>query len=165
MKNIGIFIFAIFLCFTLTAQNVSTTSDSKSNTTESNHKKSSKEKYEIIKISQEEFAKHYYNYKDSTSVYKGKVPLIVDCYADWCGPCKRLSPILQELNDEYMGKIKIVKINTDENRDLAYTLKISSIPTLLFLVPNKKPVRTMGLLPKEQLKEIIDTYLLKEKDR
>lgn len=165
MRKIVLFFAVIFLCLSLFAQNVTTSSDSKSTTTVSNNKKTSKEKLEIVKISQEEFAKQYYNYKDSTAVYKGKVPVIVDCYADWCGPCKRLAPILQELNEEYMGKIKIVKINTDENRDLAYTLKINSIPTMLFLVPNKKPVRTLGLLPKEQLKEIIDTYLLKEKDR
>ncbi len=165
MRKIVLFFAVIFLCLSLFAQNVATSSDSKSTTTVSNNKKTSKEKLEIVKISQEEFAKQYYNYKDSTAVYKGKVPVIVDCYADWCGPCKRLAPILQELNEEYMGKIKIVKINTDENRDLAYTLKINSIPTMLFLVPNKKPVRTLGLLPKEQLKEIIDTYLLKEKDR
>lgn len=166
MKKLLSFIVIALFCCSLMAQNVTTAESEITKQEQKNSQKSSKdkEKFKIVKISQEEFAKDYFNYKDTTAVFKGKVPVIVDCYADWCGPCKRLAPILEELNEEYAGKIRIVKINVDENRDMAQRLGVRNIPTMFFFVKNEKPARTMGLLPKEQIKEIIDKYLLNEKD-
>lgn len=163
MKKLFSFIVIALFCCSLMAQNVIANEQDKAKQ-EQNDSKKSKEKYKIVKISQDEFAKEYYNYKDTAAVFKGKVPVVVDCYADWCGPCKRLAPILEELSEKYAGKIKIVKLNVDENRDLAQTLQVSSIPTMFFFVKGSKPGRTVGLLAKEQIEEIINTYLLKEKD-
>ncbi|MBQ7734366.1 MAG: thioredoxin [Bacteroidales bacterium] len=123
-------------------------------------KKQDKEKLEIITLTQEEFVKKIFDYNDTTMIYKGKKPAIVDFYADWCGPCKRLSPILDQLLKEYDGAFIVYKVNVDHNKDLARALQVYNIPTLLYLVPKQKPKRSMGLLTKEQLKEIIDKYLV-----
>ena len=125
-------------------------------------KKQDKEKLEPITLTQEEFAKKIFDYNDTTMIYKGKKPAIVDFYADWCGPCKRLSPILDQLLEEYDGAFIVYKVNVDNNKDLARALQVRNIPTLLYLVPKQQPKRSMGLLTKDQLKEIIDKYLVVE---
>lgn len=122
--------------------------------------KADKEKLEPITLTQEEFVKKIFDYNDTTMIYKGKKPAIVDFYADWCGPCKRLSPILDELLNEYDGEFIVYKVNVDKNKDLARALQIRNIPTLLYLAPKQKAKRSVGLLTKDQLKEIIDKYLV-----
>ena len=126
-------------------------------------KKQDKEKLEPITLTQEEFVKKIFDYNDTTMIYKGKKPAIVDFYADWCGPCKRLSPILNQLLEEYDGAFIVYKVNVDHNKDLARALQVRNIPTLLYLTPKQKPKRSMGLLTKDQLKEIIDKYLVETK--
>ena len=125
-------------------------------------KKHDKDKLEPISLTQEEFAKKIFDYNDTVMIYKGKKPASVDFYADWCGPCKRLSPILDELLNEYDGAFIVYKVNVDHNKDLARALQVRNIPTLLYLVPKQQPKRSMGLLTKDQLKDIIDKYLVVE---
>lgn len=128
-------------------------------------KKQNKEKLEPITLTQEEFVKKIFDYNDTNMIYKGKNPAIVDFYADWCGPCKRLAPILDQLLEEYNGAFIVYKVNVDHNKDLARALQVRNIPTLLYLAPKQKPKRSMGLLTKDQLKEIIDKYLMVEGEK
>ncbi len=104
-----------------------------------------------------------YNYEANPNDWKfeGKRPAIVDFYATWCGPCKALHPILEELSKEYSGKIDIYQIDVDQEKDLAAAFGIRSIPTLLMIPMNEKPRITQGALPKDQLKKAIDEFLLK----
>ena len=94
--------------------------------------------------------------------FEGKRPAIVDFYATWCGPCKALHPILEELSKEYSGKIDIYQIDVDQEQDLAAAFGIRSIPTLLMIPMNEQPRISQGALPKDQLKKAIDEFLLKQ---
>jgi thioredoxin len=81
--------------------------------------------------------------------YSGTIPCIIDFYADWCGPCKMVSPVLEELAREYDGKVAIYKINTEEQQELAALFGITSIPSLLFVPMDDKPQMAMGAMPKQ----------------
>lgn len=88
------------------------------------------------------------------------IPVLVDFYADWCGPCKMVAPILEELAKEYDGKINIYKIDTEAEQELAAVFGIRSIPSLLFCPKGEKPQMAQGALPKDVLKDAIEKILL-----
>lgn len=92
--------------------------------------------------------------------FKGKVPAIIDFYADWCGPCKAVAPVLEELSDEYEGKLNIYKIDTEKERELSSLFGIQSIPTFLFLPVTGDPIIQRGAFGKEVFREVIETRLL-----
>ena len=158
MKRFIITLLCLCFCGMMAAQTDATSAEKPAKA--KTEKKQDKDKLEPITLTQEEFVKKIFDYNDTTMIYKGKKPAIVDFYADWCGPCKRLSPILDQLLKEYDGAFIVYKVNVDHNKDLARALQVYNIPTLLYLVPKQKPKRSMGLLTKEQLKEIIDKYLV-----
>ncbi len=85
--------------------------------------------------------------------FEGDKPCLVDFYAEWCGPCKMLAPVLEELKNEYEGKLDIYKINTEQEQELASMFGIRSIPSLLFIPKDGEPQMAQGALPKEQLKK------------
>ena len=116
-----------------------------------------------IHLTKDEFLKKVVNYETSPDTwnYLGDKPAIVDFYADWCGPCKSLSPILEELAEDYDGKIYVYKINVDEQQELASVFGVQSIPTLLFIPMKGEPQISRGLVPKPTLKKAIDDFLLK----
>ena len=89
----------------------------------------------VIHINQSEFIEKVYDYKKNPDkwVYEGSKPAIIDFYADWCGPCRRLSPVLEKLAEKYKDKIVIYKVNTDKERELAAAFGITSLPTLVFI--------------------------------
>lgn len=91
--------------------------------------------------------------------FKGEIPAIIDFYADWCGPCKRVAPIMEELAKEYDGKVKIYKIDTDKEKQLAGMFGIRSIPSILFIPVEGQPQMTTGALPKENFVEFINEIL------
>ncbi len=94
----------------------------------------------------------------------GSLPCVIDFYADWCGPCKAIAPVLEELAAEYDGQIYIYKIDTEAEQELAAMFGIRSIPSLLFVPMEGQPRMAQGALPKNTLKEAIDEVLLnKEK--
>ena len=96
--------------------------------------------------------------------YEGDLPCIVDFYADWCGPCKRVSPILEDLSKEYAGKIRVYKVNTDQERELSSAFQIQSIPSLLFVPKTGQPQMSMGAIGKEDFVKAINEVLLAQKN-
>ena len=96
--------------------------------------------------------------------YKGDKPAIIDFYADWCGPCKMITPILEELNTEYGDNINIYKIDTEKEAELAAVFGIKSIPSLLFIPLGEQPQMAMGALPKETFKKVIKDVFKIEKN-
>jgi len=92
--------------------------------------------------------------------FLGKKPVLIDFYATWCGPCKALEPVLDELATEYDDKIDIYKVNTEDEMELAGAFGIMSLPTLLFIPTEGKPMMSPGAPPKQMLKEMIDEKLL-----
>ena len=96
------------------------------------------------------FKEKVFNFTDNKEwKFEGSLPCIIDFYADWCGPCKMVAPILEELSKEYDGKLNVYKVNTEEQRELAGVFGIQSIPSLLFVPKEGQPQMAMGALPKE----------------
>ena len=120
---------------------------------------------EVVVLNKADFLTKVYNYEKNQSewVYEGTKPCIVDFYADWCGPCKKVSPILKELAGEYKNDIIIYKINVDNEKELAAAFGIQSIPTLLFIPAKGKPQIAQGALSKEQFVDQINGFLLGKK--
>ena len=92
--------------------------------------------------------------------YKGDKPAIIDFYASWCGPCKMLAPVLDELSQEYDGKVYIYKVDTEVEEELSQAFGIRSIPTMLFVPMNGQPMMTQGALPKTEIEKMIEQRLL-----
>jgi thioredoxin len=114
-----------------------------------------------VKLTAELFKSEIFDYTTEQAwSYKGKMPAIIDFYADWCGPCKMVAPILEELSNEYEGKLIIYKVDTEVEQELSYVFGIRSIPSLLFIPLNEKPMMQPGALPKAAFKEVIDQHLL-----
>jgi len=91
--------------------------------------------------------------------FNGELPCIIDFYADWCGPCKTVAPILDELSNEYKGKLNVYKVNTEEQRELAAAFGIQSIPSILFIPKEGAPQMAMGALPKQTFKQAFKDVL------
>ncbi len=97
--------------------------------------------------------------KNNEWKFAGDKPCIVDFYADWCGPCKMLAPVLDELSQKYAGKLDVYKINTEEEQALAAAFGIQSIPSMLFVPMTGKPQMAQGALPRETLEKAIGDVL------
>lgn len=114
----------------------------------------------VIHINEKTFKEKIYNYEnDKTWNYKGDVPAIVDFYADWCGPCRRVAPTLEELAKKYGKKIIIYKVNTDHNKNVSSAFGIRSIPAFLFIPTKGKPSMATGALPKSTFERAIKEVL------
>jgi len=115
----------------------------------------------VITLTNETFKAEVFNYPMNQQWrYEGKLPAIVDFYATWCGPCKKLSPRLEELAEKYAGKIVVYRVDTDQEQQLAQSMGIESLPTLLFIPVNGPPKQTVGLLSSETLEKTINEVLL-----
>ena len=121
----------------------------------------SKEDGKVTELTSEDFSKKVYDINAETLTYLGDKPAIIDFNATWCGPCKKLAPILEELAVEYDGKIAVYKVDVDKCRNLAGAFNISSIPAVLFIPAKGEPSMTVGLRNKAQLQQQIETMLLK----
>jgi len=93
-------------------------------------------------------------------VYKGDKPCLIDFYADWCGPCRRIAPYMEEFMTTYAGEIYIYKINTDQQKELASMFQARNIPMVLLVPMKGQPQKTVGAYPKEQYQQMIETTLL-----
>lgn len=114
-----------------------------------------------INLTKEEFIKKVMDYRTNPSEWKyiGDKPAIIDFYASWCGPCRMLAPIMDELAKEYAGQIYVYKVNTETETELAQLFGIRSIPSILFIPMEGQPTMTQGALPKAELKRIIEDVL------
>jgi len=118
-----------------------------------------------IKLTTEGFKKDVFDYTTKQEWdFQGELPAIVDFYADWCGPCKMVAPILEELSDEFAGKINIYKVDTEAEQELSAVFGIRSIPSILFIPKSGQPMMQPGALPKEQLIQVIEKELLKAEE-
>ncbi len=114
-----------------------------------------------VQMTTQDFKDKVFNYETEQDwKYLGQLPAIIDFYADWCGPCKMVAPILEELSKEYEGRIVIYKINTDVEQELSAVFGIQSIPTMLFIEADGEPMMQPGALPKHVLKKVIEEKLL-----
>lgn len=130
-----------------------------------NKKTKNKDDMKTIQLTLKDFNEKVYdlNQEGDDWKYLGDKPAIIDFYADWCGPCKMVAPILEELAEEYDGQIYIYKVDTEKERDLAAAFAIRSIPSLLFIpADGSQPQMARGAMPKKDLKEVIDEVLLKK---
>lgn len=118
---------------------------------------------EVVVLTKADFLAKVYNYEKNPDqwVYEGDKPCIIDFYADWCGPCKQVAPILRDLAILYKKDIVVYKINVDQEQELAAAFGIQSIPTFLFIPKEGKPKMSMGALPREAFVQQIDEFLLK----
>ncbi len=114
-----------------------------------------------IHLTAKEFKERVHNYDESTSEFKfkGDKPAIVDFYATWCGPCKALAPVLEELAEEYADKIDIYKVDVDQEQELSQVFGIRSIPTLLYIPMQGKPTLTPGAPSKQYLRGRIEELI------
>jgi thioredoxin len=110
----------------------------------------------VIYLNKAMFKEKVFDYEaNSEWKFAGDKPVIIDFYADWCKPCKMLSPILEEIQKDYNGKIQVYKIDTEVERELAAVFGIRSLPTVLFVPVTGEPQAVMGFRPKDDLKKII----------
>lgn len=134
----------------------------------SQNKKEKKEKtektddVEIIHLTKEIFMKKVWNYEKNPKewIYEGDKPCIIDFYADWCGPCRQFAPTLQNIANEYEGKLYCYKINIDEQKELAAVFGVKSIPSILFVPKEGQSQMAMGNMPKETVIKAIEEVLL-----
>lgn len=111
-------------------------------------------------LTKETFKEKVFNFEANKEwKYEGNVPCLIDFYADWCGPCKMVAPVLEELQSEYGDSIVIYKVNTEAERELAGLFGVQSIPSLLFVPSEGQPQMAMGALPKDTFKKAIGDVL------
>lgn len=111
-------------------------------------------------LTKQTFLEKVFDYENNKDwKYEGDKPAIIDFWAEWCGPCRMVAPVLEDLAKEYEGKVNIYKVNTEEEQELAAAFGIQSIPSLLFIPVDDKPQMAMGALPKESFVKIIDEVL------
>ena len=112
-------------------------------------------------LTKESFLDKVFNYeKNREWKFEGKLPAVVDFWAPWCGPCRMVGPVIDELSREYSGKVNFYKLNTDEVQDVASAFGIRSIPSILFIPLEGAPKMAVGALPKQALKEAVEKELL-----
>ena len=119
---------------------------------------------DVVYITTEQFKARVFDYKNEKDwVFRGDKPCVIDFYTTWCGPCKRLAPIMEELSQQYCDQVVFYKADTERERELAYVFGINSIPQVLYVPMEGKPMLLKGLYPKEEIVKIIEEYLLKKK--
>ena len=118
---------------------------------------------DVIYLTTAEFKTRIFDYtKEKEWKYKGNKPCVIDFYTTWCGPCKRLAPIMEEMSQKYCDRVVFYKADTERERELAQVFAISSIPQVLYIPTNGKPMLLKGLYPKDEIVKIIEEFLLKK---
>ncbi|MDR0893857.1 MAG: thioredoxin [Prevotellaceae bacterium] len=118
---------------------------------------------EVVIMNKSMFLKNVFDYEQSQEwKYKGDKPAIIDLYADWCGPCRMVAPIMKELAKEYSGKVAFYKVNVDKERELAALFNASSIPLFVFIPTGEMPQLFRGAADKATYQKVIEEFLLKE---
>jgi len=118
----------------------------------------------VVLLDNNMFKQKVFNYEaNKTWKYEGTMPAIIDFYADWCGPCRMMSPLIDEIAKKYAGRIVVYKVDTDKERLLSQSLGISSLPTLLFIPVKGQPQASLGAIPRESLEKAINEVLMIKK--
>lgn len=147
MKKWFAFLFAVLISSSIYSQRLLT-----------DNKTSGNENVEYLTAAT--FKQKVFDYsKSKTWSYKGKIPCIIDFYADWCRPCKMIAPYLDELGKDYKGKIYVYKVNTDKEQELAQVFGIQSIPAVLFVPMSGEPQMMIGAHPKTEYEKQVNTFL------
>lgn len=143
---------------------ISLTTYAQTNNSKTEEPAKTENKVKTIHLNKIDFLKKVANYEANPNEWKylGDKPALIDFYADWCGPCKAVAPVLEELAKEYDGEIYIYKIDTEAELELSALFGIRSIPSLLFIPMSGTPQMAQGALPKNALKEAIDKVLLEK---
>ena len=117
----------------------------------------------VQQLTYKEFLKKVWDFEKNpeTFVYKGKLPAIIDFYADWCGPCRRVAPIMEKLAEEYDGKLLVYKINVDKEKELASVFQTRSIPVVLFIPVEGQPMMQVGAMPEQSYRDVVTEQLVK----
>lgn len=117
----------------------------------------------VKSLTYKEFLSKVWNFESApnTFTYKGKLPAVIDFYADWCGPCRRVAPIMEKLAQEYEGKLLVYKVNVDHEKELATAFQAKSIPMVLFIPMEGQPMMQVGALPEEGYRKVIEEQLVK----
>ncbi|MBP3407662.1 MAG: thioredoxin [Bacteroidaceae bacterium] len=115
-----------------------------------------------VHLTKEQFLRRIADYEKNPDSFRflGSRPALIDFYAGWCGPCKMLAPVLEELSDEYAGRVDIYKVDVEQEEELAALFRVRSIPTLVYIPMDGKIRVTQGAVGKPQLKEAIENILL-----
>lgn len=114
----------------------------------------------VIELTSDEFNSKVYDTQDKSTEYLGKLPAIVDFTAYWCGPCRSIAPILEEIAEEYKGQLVVYKVDIEKCRDIAEAFGITSIPAILYIPLDNEPSMTIGARSKDKFKAEIDKILL-----
>ena len=122
-----------------------------------------KDESKVKQLTYKEFTKKVWDFeKDpSTFVYKGKLPAVIDFYADWCGPCRRVAPVMEKLAEEYDGQLLVYKINVDQEKELANAFQVKSIPMVLFIPLEGQPMMQVGAMQEAEYKKVVEEHLIK----
>ena len=117
----------------------------------------------VKQLTYNEFLKKVWNLENNpnTFIYKGKLPAVIDFYADWCGPCRRVAPIMEKLAEEYDERLLVYKVNVDQEKNLATAFQVKSIPMVLFIPLEGQPMMQVGALPEEGYRKVVEEQLLK----
>ena len=120
---------------------------------------------DVVYLTTEQFRERIFDYKTEKDwKFKGDKPCVIDFYTTWCGPCKRLAPIMEEMSQKYCDQVVFYKADTERERELAYVFGINSIPQVLYIPKDGKPMLLKGLYPKDEIVRIIDEFLLGKKE-
>ena len=120
---------------------------------------------DVVYLTTEQFLARIFDYKNEKDwKFKGNKPCVIDFYTTWCGPCKRLAPIMEEMSQKYCDQVVFFKADTERERELAYVFGINSIPQVLYIPVEGKPMLLKGLYPKDEIERIIDEFLLGKKE-
>jgi len=122
-----------------------------------------KEESKVKQLTYNEFLKKVWNFENNpnTFIYKGNLPAVIDFYADWCGPCRRVAPIMEKLATEYDGQLLVYKINVDQEKELANAFQVKSIPMVLFIPLEGQPSMQVGAMQEEGYRQVIQERLIK----
>ena len=116
-----------------------------------------------VQLTKQGFLDNVFNYEEGQEwKYNGSLPAIIDFYADWCGPCKAVAPVLEELSELYKDKLVIYKVDTEVEQELSSVFGIQSIPTLLFIPMEGAPMMQKGAIPKSAFQQVIEERLLQK---
>ena len=122
-----------------------------------------KEESKVKQLTYKEFIKKVWNFENNpnTFIYKGDLPAVIDFYADWCGPCRRVAPIMEKMAEEYEDRLLVFKVNVDQEKELAAAFQVKSIPMVLFIPLEGQPMMQVGAMQEAEYKKVVEEHLIK----